>query len=172
MTPLRRFSTSNGCQDHTTSPSAKASFVCVPFVSSRAFDPPCHPLTSPDAIASTASRPAFVTIASRPSVGRDAGDLLLIWVRRERKYFCNQDWTGQITLIRFNKSPATRSERQAVRAKRCSHAKAILRRLSEAMRRCPTQSCDSAFALTRGPIRIADRQKRRDGIAPVASQLL
>ena len=73
MTNLRRFSTSNGCQDHTTSPSAKASFVCVPFVSSRALDPPRHPLTSPDAIASTASRPAFVTIASRPSVGRDGG---------------------------------------------------------------------------------------------------
>jgi hypothetical protein len=32
---------------------------------------------------------------------------------------------------------------------------------------------DFAFALTRGPqMRIADRQKRRDGIAPVASQLL
>src|SRR5437899_579038 len=33
------------------------------------YDPPCHPLTSPDAAASTASRPAFVTIAKRPSVG-------------------------------------------------------------------------------------------------------
>jgi hypothetical protein len=73
MTNLRRFSTSNGCQDHTTSPSAKASFVCVPFVSSRAFDPPCHPLTSPDALASTASRPALVTTRDRPSVRRDGG---------------------------------------------------------------------------------------------------
>ena len=36
-------------------------------------DPPCHPLTSPDAAASTASRPASVTIAIRPSVGRDGG---------------------------------------------------------------------------------------------------
>ena len=43
----------------------------VPFVSSRAFDPPCHPLTSPGAAASTASRLASVTIASRPSVRRD-----------------------------------------------------------------------------------------------------
>jgi hypothetical protein len=34
-------------------------------------DPPCHPLASPDAAASTASRPASVTIASRPSVGQD-----------------------------------------------------------------------------------------------------
>jgi hypothetical protein len=23
----------------------------------------------------------------------------LIWVRREGKYFCGQDWTGQISLI-------------------------------------------------------------------------
>ena len=42
-------------------------------------DPPCHPLTSPDAAASTASRPASVTIASRPSVGRDGEDMDLIW---------------------------------------------------------------------------------------------
>jgi hypothetical protein len=41
-----------GCQDHTTSPSASASFV-------------------KGAATSTASRPASVTIASRPSVGRD-----------------------------------------------------------------------------------------------------
>src|SRR5438876_5407753 len=33
------------------------------------YDPPCHPLTSPDALASTASRPASVTIAIRPSSG-------------------------------------------------------------------------------------------------------
>src|ERR1700743_2590789 len=37
--------------------------------------------------ASTASRPASVTIATRPSVGRDAADVNLIWVRCERKYF-------------------------------------------------------------------------------------
>jgi hypothetical protein len=29
----------------------------------------------------------------------------LIWVRREGKSFCKRDWTGQISLIRFNKSP-------------------------------------------------------------------
>jgi bifunctional non-homologous end joining protein LigD len=27
----------------------------------------------------------------------------LIWVRREQKYFCRQDWTASIRLIRFNK---------------------------------------------------------------------
>src|SRR6266576_4858551 len=57
-------------QNHTTSPSTKS--VCR----LRAIrqltglvDPPCHPLTSPDAAASTASRPASVTIAIRPSSG-------------------------------------------------------------------------------------------------------
>jgi hypothetical protein len=44
----------SGRQDHTTSPSASAPFV-------------------KGASASTASRPASVTIASRPSVGRDGG---------------------------------------------------------------------------------------------------
>jgi hypothetical protein len=43
--------------------------------------------------ASTASRPASVTIASRPSVGRDARDIVLIWVRRETENFCKQDST-------------------------------------------------------------------------------
>ena len=52
----------SGCQDHTTSPSASA-----PFVKS--------------ASASTASRPASVTIAKRPLVGRDGGHIGLIWVR-------------------------------------------------------------------------------------------
>jgi hypothetical protein len=28
----------------------------------------------------------------------------VIWVRRERKYFCKQDWTGQIRLNCFDKS--------------------------------------------------------------------
>ena len=54
----------SGRQDHTTSPSALASFVS-------------------DTATSTASRPASVTIASRPSEGRDGEDIILIWVRRE-----------------------------------------------------------------------------------------
>jgi hypothetical protein len=37
-----------------------------------------------------------------------AGVLEVIWVRREPKYFCNQGWTGQITLIRFDKSAVSR----------------------------------------------------------------
>jgi len=38
-------------------------------------------------LASTASRPAFVTIASRPSVGRDGGNLSLIWVSDKTEFF-------------------------------------------------------------------------------------
>jgi hypothetical protein len=52
--------------------------------------------------------PTSVTIAKRPSVGQDGGDVELIWVSREREYFCEQDWTAQITLIRFNKSHRSR----------------------------------------------------------------
>jgi hypothetical protein len=59
-------------QDHTTSPSA-ASIVRPRAIRSLTglVDPPCNPLAPPDAAASTASRPASVTIAIRPSVGRN-----------------------------------------------------------------------------------------------------
>jgi len=33
-------------------------------------------------------------------------DVEVIWVKRERKYFCEGDWTGSISLIQFNKSNA------------------------------------------------------------------
>ena len=33
----------------------------------------------------------------------------VIWVERKGKYFCKQDWTAQIRLIRFNKSRCGRS---------------------------------------------------------------
>jgi hypothetical protein len=35
----------------------------------------------------------------------------VIWGKRERKYFCKQDWTGGITLIRFNKLRRARKRR-------------------------------------------------------------
>ncbi|MGO8908826.1 MAG: hypothetical protein ACLQDM_05810, partial [Bradyrhizobium sp.] len=75
-----------GHQDHTTSPSASTA------------------PSSEAPLASTASRLAFVTIASRPSCrGGTAGDVVLIWVKPERIYFCKQDWTGSISLIRLKK---------------------------------------------------------------------
>ena len=61
-------------QDHTTSPSASAPFVRVPVITHEP-KPALRSLCTPDTAASTASRPASVTIASRPSVGRDDGDM-------------------------------------------------------------------------------------------------
>jgi hypothetical protein len=80
-------------QDHTTSPSAPAPVVCVPDDRSRAEARPVIPCT-PDAAASTASRPASVTIASRPLMGRDGNRIRVIWVNRETIYFCAEDSTG------------------------------------------------------------------------------
>jgi len=38
-----------------------------------------------------------------------ARDIEVIWVRRERIYFCRQDWTGSISLIRLRKSGGARN---------------------------------------------------------------
>ena len=43
--------------------------------------------------ASTASRPAAVTIACRPLWDGTAADIEVIWVRREQEYFCERGWT-------------------------------------------------------------------------------
>jgi len=42
---------------------------------------------SPDAAASTASRPASMTLRNAPLSGRDVMDMHLIWVGGEGKYF-------------------------------------------------------------------------------------
>src|SRR6266403_4283433 len=70
----------SGRQNHTTWPYASAPFVNC-------------------AAASTASRPAFVTIASRPSVGRDQIAIVLILPCRQAKFlkFRNRD-AGQKPL--------------------------------------------------------------------------
>src|SRR6202022_2288813 len=71
---LRQLDTSNGCQNHTPSPYASAPFVSTPFDRSRVWLNPKPALQftcAPDAAASTASRPASLTIRIRPSVGRD-----------------------------------------------------------------------------------------------------
>ena len=53
-------------------PSATTSFVCAPLITHGSFaNPPCDHIHAPDAAASTASHPASVTIAIRPSGGRD-----------------------------------------------------------------------------------------------------
>src|ERR1700704_1207140 len=58
-------------QDHTTSPPAATRFVSPPFAASRAYRPALPSPRAPNAAASTASHPASVTIAIRPSGGRD-----------------------------------------------------------------------------------------------------
>jgi hypothetical protein len=44
--------------------------------------------------ASTASRPASMTMANAPLWDGTAGDIEVIWVKRELKYFCRRGWTG------------------------------------------------------------------------------
>jgi hypothetical protein len=82
---LKNLTPASGCQDHTSSPSAFAPFVkgtisvhCIP---SRVRDDRDTPLEWDET----------------------AEVLEVIWVKGERIYFCKQDWTTQITLIRFNK---------------------------------------------------------------------
>jgi hypothetical protein len=50
-----------------------------------------------------------MTMANAPLWDGTAGDLVLIWVKREAEYFEEGDWTGQIRLICFNKSPFRKS---------------------------------------------------------------
>ncbi len=69
---LRKFNTSNGCQDHTALPSAYSVVRQRAVDRSRGSSRPAIRHT-PDAAASTASRPASVTIAIRPFMGRDGG---------------------------------------------------------------------------------------------------
>src|SRR5258707_6324753 len=71
---LKNLTPASGRQDHTTLPSASAPFVI-------------------GASASTASRPASVTIANRPSVGRDGKSYSLICISEKQKYFCKRGWT-------------------------------------------------------------------------------
>src|ERR1700678_2201283 len=54
--------------------------------------------------ASIASRPYVRDDRETPlCVGGMAVDIEVIWVRSEPEYFCKEDWTTQIRLIRFNK---------------------------------------------------------------------
>src|SRR5712664_1844583 len=75
----------SGRQDHTTSPYAATSFVRSPFDRSQAFrQPALQPRCAPNAAASTASHPAFVTTRDRPSCRNGtAEDKPLIWGVRE-----------------------------------------------------------------------------------------
>jgi hypothetical protein len=65
------------------------------------------------------------------SWGETAGDIDLIWVRREGKYFCKQGWTTQIRLIWFNNLR--------------------LRRAWQSARRKPLRSCSLNSPVAIGP---------------------
>jgi hypothetical protein len=99
---LRRLDTSNGCQNHTVLPYASAPFVLRAVARSRetalrtfarpTLPRPPHPI------------PTFVTMANAPLLGTGWGELLsLICPTGSAKYFSWEVWTGQITLIRFDK---------------------------------------------------------------------
>ena len=115
---LRRLDTSNGRQDHTVLPYAASSAKNLnrpsagqPKIWRRRLSavrlramfahgsPPCEHIHAPDAAASTATRPNVRDDGQRPS-SRDgmAGVVRVIWRGREADYFCNRDWSGQITL--------------------------------------------------------------------------
>ncbi len=52
--------------------------------------------------------PRFVTLRNAPLWDRTARVVDLICPTPKAKYFCKQDWTGQITLKSLNKSPRPR----------------------------------------------------------------
>ena len=76
----RRLGTSNGCQDHTVLPYAQTSFVLRAFQIAHEVQLALRPPWRADAVASTTSRPAFVTTRDRPSCRNGtAGVKPLIW---------------------------------------------------------------------------------------------
>ena len=63
-----------------------------------------------DAAASTASPPAFVTIAIRPSCREGRGELVeLICPTEKAEYFLKEGWTGQIALTVLSNFPPARN---------------------------------------------------------------
>jgi hypothetical protein len=86
-----------GRQDHTSSPYASAPFVSLPPIAHRP-KPALPSRVMPDAAASTASRPAFVTIARAPlCVGRDGTGYKVIWVFGKTEYFFQRGLDIQVT---------------------------------------------------------------------------
>jgi len=100
-THLRQLGISNGCQDHTAfAVRFNIGRLRGRFDRSRVWlnpKPALQVTCTPDAVASTASRPASMTMANAPLRDGTARDIEVIWVRREGKCFCKEDWTGQIT---------------------------------------------------------------------------
>src|SRR5712692_1965028 len=105
---LRQFNTSNGCQDHTALPYASKHLSSARPSSAHEVHLALRFPRVPDATASTASRPASMTMANAPLGDGTAGDIEVIWVKREAEYFCKWDWTGKSVIcpsgkIRLNR---------------------------------------------------------------------
>src|SRR4030088_2125731 len=91
-------------QDHTTSPSAVSALVsstaCVHRIPPRVDD-----------------------VGQRPSVRQNTRLLELICPTGKAEYFCAQDWTGRIALIRFNNLALRRNGPQPVQTRSPDGAK-------------------------------------------------
>src|SRR5229473_539169 len=93
----------SGRQDHTILPSAATSLVRSLGDRSQAFRPALQPIARSTLPRPPHPSPTSVTIAIRPSGGVGWREFVeMICPTGEAKYFCKGDWTGQITLIRFN----------------------------------------------------------------------
>ena len=66
-------------------------------------NPPCDPSCARALPRPPLPAPTFVTMANAPLSGRDGKSHRLICTSEKPKYFCQRDWTGQITLIRLDK---------------------------------------------------------------------
>jgi hypothetical protein len=83
----RRLGTSNGCQNHTVLPYAKNVVRPARPPTAHEVQPALRPHLRADAVASTTSRPAFVTTRDRPSCRNGmAADRPLIWGFGEAKF--------------------------------------------------------------------------------------
>jgi hypothetical protein len=121
---LRRLSISNGCQDHTTSPSAKASFVCTHVNRSQTFVRPAITSARRRCRVHRIPFPTSVTIASRPSLReRDDEGYEVIWSKRKREYFCKRGWTGNSVICpsgaRSQEIPSCQAKVRSVFLLRC-----------------------------------------------------
>ena len=93
-TCLRRFSTSNGCQDHTTSPSATCAVRLRALRPLTRFNSPCDPRTCRRCRVHRIPPRVRDDRASAPLWDGTGSDILLIWGKREAKFFCKGGWTG------------------------------------------------------------------------------
>jgi len=86
--PPQNLTPASGRQDHTTSPSASASFVELA-VASLMLPRPSHPVPN---VRDDRETPLCV--------GRDGALIILIWVSGEAQYFCKRGWTAQNRFAR------------------------------------------------------------------------